>query len=131
MNLFDDYTALDNVMVGAAGVSRARLRHAPRGGRRRGFARRGRARCSPPSASPTRATFAPRTCPTASAARSRSPWRWRRRPRLLFLDEPTSGLGADGAQRLAELIGRLKGKLTIVVIEHDMASCSRSPTASR
>ncbi len=41
-------------------------------------------------------------------------------PRLLCLDEPTSGLGSDGVQRLAALVGRLKGKLTIVAIEHDM-----------
>jgi branched-chain amino acid transport system ATP-binding protein len=42
------------------------------------------------------------------------------RPRLLFLDEPTAGLGSDGRMRLAELIGKLKGTVTIVVIEHDM-----------
>ena len=42
------------------------------------------------------------------------------RPRVLCLDEPTSGLGSDGVQRLAALVGRLKGKLTIVAIEHDM-----------
>jgi branched-chain amino acid transport system ATP-binding protein len=42
------------------------------------------------------------------------------RPKLLFLDEPTAGLGSDGRMRLAELIGQLKGNLTIVVIEHDM-----------
>jgi len=42
------------------------------------------------------------------------------KPKLLFLDEPTAGLGADGRARLAELIARLKGQLTIVVIEHDM-----------
>ena len=41
-------------------------------------------------------------------------------PRLLFLDEPTAGLGADGTARLAELIAELKRALTIVVIEHDM-----------
>ena len=41
-------------------------------------------------------------------------------PRLLFLDEPTAGLGADGIERIAELIERLRGKLTMVVIEHDM-----------
>jgi branched-chain amino acid transport system ATP-binding protein len=43
------------------------------------------------------------------------------RPRLLFLDEPTSGLGASGRARLRELLLRLKGKLTIVMIEHDLA----------
>ena len=43
------------------------------------------------------------------------------RPRLLFLDEPTSGLGASGRARLRELLLRLKGKLSIVMIEHDLA----------
>ncbi len=42
------------------------------------------------------------------------------RPRVLCLDEPTSGLGTDGTLRLAELIRGLKGKLTIVAVEHDM-----------
>ncbi len=41
-------------------------------------------------------------------------------PRLLFLDEPTAGLGSEGTARLAELIGELKRLLTIVIIEHDM-----------
>jgi len=41
-------------------------------------------------------------------------------PRLLFLDEPTAGLGADGTDRLADLVGELKRQLTIVIIEHDM-----------
>jgi branched-chain amino acid transport system ATP-binding protein len=39
----------------------------------------------------------------------------------LFLDEPTSGLGSDGRARLADLVRKLKGLLTIVIIEHDMA----------
>jgi branched-chain amino acid transport system ATP-binding protein len=43
------------------------------------------------------------------------------KPRVLCLDEPTSGLGADGTQRLIELVARLKGQLTIVAIEHDMS----------
>jgi branched-chain amino acid transport system ATP-binding protein len=42
------------------------------------------------------------------------------RPRVLCLDEPTSGLGSDGRTRLASLIARLKGRLSIVAIEHDM-----------
>ena len=41
-------------------------------------------------------------------------------PRLLFLDEPTAGLGAEGTARVAELITQLKRELTIVIIEHDM-----------
>ena len=41
-------------------------------------------------------------------------------PRIVFLDEPTSGLGADGTARLAELVADLKRRYTIVIIEHDM-----------
>jgi branched-chain amino acid transport system ATP-binding protein len=41
-------------------------------------------------------------------------------PRILFLDEPTSGLGAEGTARLTRLIGELRRRYTIVIIEHDM-----------
>jgi branched-chain amino acid transport system ATP-binding protein len=43
------------------------------------------------------------------------------RPRLLFLDEPTAGLGAEGTARLFELVSELKRQLSIVIIEHDMS----------
>jgi branched-chain amino acid transport system ATP-binding protein len=39
---------------------------------------------------------------------------------MLFLDEPTAGLGAEGMERLMALLARLRGRLTMVVIEHDM-----------
>ena len=41
-------------------------------------------------------------------------------PRILFLDEPTSGLGTEGTARLAELVAELRRDHTIVIIEHDM-----------
>jgi len=41
-------------------------------------------------------------------------------PRLLFLDEPTAGLGTQATAQLAELIRELRRSVTIVVIEHDM-----------
>ena len=41
-------------------------------------------------------------------------------PVLLFLDEPTAGLGADGIARVADLVAELKRHITLVVIEHDM-----------
>ena len=41
-------------------------------------------------------------------------------PRMLFLDEPTAGLGAEGTARLMDLVRELKRQLTIVIIEHDM-----------
>ncbi|HEY6132387.1 MAG TPA: ABC transporter ATP-binding protein [Rubrivivax sp.] len=42
------------------------------------------------------------------------------RPRILFLDEPTAGLGTEGTARLFELIAEIKRQVTIVIIEHDM-----------
>jgi len=41
-------------------------------------------------------------------------------PQMLFLDEPTAGLGAEGIDRLAGLVRKLKGRITMLVIEHDM-----------
>jgi branched-chain amino acid transport system ATP-binding protein len=41
-------------------------------------------------------------------------------PRVLFLDEPTQGLGSEGRNRLYYLIRDLKRFFTIVMIEHDM-----------
>jgi branched-chain amino acid transport system ATP-binding protein len=42
------------------------------------------------------------------------------RPRLLFLDEPTAGLGTEATARIGALIAELKRSMTIVMIEHDM-----------
>ncbi len=41
-------------------------------------------------------------------------------PRMLFLDEPTSGLGTDATAILAELIAEIRKTVSIVIIEHDM-----------
>jgi branched-chain amino acid transport system ATP-binding protein len=44
------------------------------------------------------------------------------RPRLLLLDEPTAGMGDQETYEITQLVRRLHrdGKLTIVLIEHDM-----------
>ena len=41
-------------------------------------------------------------------------------PRLLLLDEPMAGMGPDESQRVIELIGRLRKRMAILLIEHDM-----------
>ncbi|MEP7068056.1 MAG: ABC transporter ATP-binding protein [Usitatibacter sp.] len=41
-------------------------------------------------------------------------------PELLFLDEPTAGLGAEGIARICALIERLRERIAMVLIEHDM-----------
>jgi branched-chain amino acid transport system ATP-binding protein len=42
------------------------------------------------------------------------------RPKLLLLDEPYAGMGPGGSVELTRLIGRLKGNVTILLVEHDM-----------
>jgi branched-chain amino acid transport system ATP-binding protein len=47
------------------------------------------------------------------------------RPRLLLLDEPMAGMGPDESERMVALIERLKGSVTIVLVEHDMDAVFR------
>jgi len=42
------------------------------------------------------------------------------RPRLLLLDEPTAGMGPEDSARMVRLLASLKGKFTVLLIEHDM-----------
>jgi len=42
------------------------------------------------------------------------------RPRLLLLDEPVAGMGTDETQRMVQFLRSLKGKRTIILVEHDM-----------
>jgi branched-chain amino acid transport system ATP-binding protein len=41
-------------------------------------------------------------------------------PRLLLLDEPVAGMGLEESQRMVRFLGGLKGRVTIVLVEHDM-----------
>jgi branched-chain amino acid transport system ATP-binding protein len=119
MNLFDEYSALENVLVALPGL------------RSRGFDMlRDVARQSAllDEAATVLAKVGLR--PKAHERAKRLAYGERRaleiavalaaRPRLLFLDEPTAGLGAEATARLADLIESLKRDVTIVVIEHDM-----------
>ena len=42
------------------------------------------------------------------------------RPRLLLLDEPVAGMGPDESQRMVQLLRALRGRHTMVLVEHDM-----------
>ena len=42
------------------------------------------------------------------------------RPRLLLLDEPVAGMGLDESTRMVQLLRTLRGRHTIVLVEHDM-----------
>jgi branched-chain amino acid transport system ATP-binding protein len=41
-------------------------------------------------------------------------------PKLLLLDEPLAGTGHEESERVVGILRRLKGRYTIVLIEHDM-----------
>jgi len=112
MNLFDDYTALDNVLVATPEV------------RERGFSMLGRfkgesdilGRVGLAGKEHVRAkdlSYGDRRALEIGVALAA-------RPKLLFLDEPTAGLGTEGTARIAALITQLKRTLTVVMIEHDM-----------
>jgi branched-chain amino acid transport system ATP-binding protein len=45
--------------------------------------------------------------------------------RLLLLDEPMAGLGPEEAQRILRLLESLKGRYTILLVEHDMDAVFR------
>jgi branched-chain amino acid transport system ATP-binding protein len=42
------------------------------------------------------------------------------RPRLLLLDEPVAGMGLEESQRMVQFLAALKGKRTLILVEHDM-----------
>jgi branched-chain amino acid transport system ATP-binding protein len=42
------------------------------------------------------------------------------RPHLVLLDEPMAGMGPEESARLVETLQRLKGSVTILLVEHDM-----------
>jgi branched-chain amino acid transport system ATP-binding protein len=41
-------------------------------------------------------------------------------PKLLLLDEPMAGMGKEESEQLTSLLMRLKGRRTILLVEHDM-----------
>jgi branched-chain amino acid transport system ATP-binding protein len=42
------------------------------------------------------------------------------KPRLLLLDEPMAGMGPEESARMVDMLRKLKGSVTILLIEHDM-----------
>ena len=42
------------------------------------------------------------------------------KPRLLLLDEPVAGMGGDETQRMVAFLATLKGRQSMILVEHDM-----------
>lgn len=47
------------------------------------------------------------------------------RPKLLLLDEPTAGMGPEDAERVKQLLHRLRARYAMLLIEHDMDAVFR------
>lgn len=45
-------------------------------------------------------------------------------PRILLLDEPTASVDANAREQIYDLLDQLKGKITIVLVTHDMLAVS-------
>lgn len=41
-------------------------------------------------------------------------------PKMLLLDEPMAGIGPEEGQRMVDMLRNLRGRVTILLIEHDM-----------
>ena len=119
MNLFNEYSALDNVLVGLPSVRRqgfnvVRDLGANRAAQDEAAAVLARVGLAGKEQALARGlSYGDRRALEIAVALAAA-------PRLLFLDEPTAGLGAEATERLADLISELKRQLTIVIIEHDM-----------
>ena len=46
-------------------------------------------------------------------------------PKLLLLDEPTAGMGPEDAERVKQLLDRLRARYAMLLIEHDMDAVFR------
>jgi branched-chain amino acid transport system ATP-binding protein len=119
LNLFNDFTALDNVSLAVPETRRRGYAMLRRAGHDSGatdkaarvlerVGLRGKERVPAKSLS-----YGDRRALEIGVALAAEPG-------VLCLDEPTSGLGTEGTARLADLIRSLKGTLTLVAIEHDM-----------
>jgi len=47
------------------------------------------------------------------------------RPKLVLLDEPMAGMGQEESQRMVELVERIRARVAVLLVEHDMDAVFR------
>ena len=119
MNLFDSYSALDNVIVAMRPLVQTAFRMIGQVRRDSSLQARAPRSCLPTSAWRGRIHAGQRPRMRRSPL-SRDRGRACAEPRLLFLDEPTAGWARKVRAGSRILIERLRQRTTIVIIEHDM-----------
>jgi len=119
MSLFDEYSALENVVIALPGVRRRGMNvlhalDADSGAQDRAAGILARVGLAGQEHNNAKAmSYGQRRALEIGVALATG-------PKILFVDEPTAGLGSDATSRLADLIRELKETTTIVMIEHDM-----------
>jgi branched-chain amino acid transport system ATP-binding protein len=124
LGLFSGLTAAENVMAGAERHARAGLASAllglPRGDRDERALRERALRALDELGVADAADRLPESLPYPTRKRVALARALVARPQLLLLDEPAGGLGDEDLEDLAALIGRLRGELAVVLVEHHM-----------
>jgi branched-chain amino acid transport system ATP-binding protein len=124
LGLFDGLTAIENVMAGAEVHARAGLVSAlfglPRSDRDERALRARAQEALDDLGVADVAERLPGSLPYPVRKRVALARALVSRPRLLLLDEPAGGLGPEDMEDLAALIGRLRGELAVVLVEHHM-----------
>jgi branched-chain amino acid transport system ATP-binding protein len=124
LGLFDKMTVLENVMIGADRHARAGfvsgLLGLPRSGREERALRERATGVLAELGVEQYAGRVPTSLPYPIRKRVALARALITEPRLLLLDEPASGLSNDEMDELAELIGQLTDKMSVMLVEHHM-----------
>jgi branched-chain amino acid transport system ATP-binding protein len=133
LGLFEGLTAVENVMAGAQRFRRAgavsSVLGLPRSGRDERALRERAMRALSELGCAEVADRTPGTLPYPVRKRVALARALACEPRLLLLDEPAGGLGADELPELQQVIDRLRGSTSVILVEHRMdlvmAACDR------
>ena len=120
MNLFDDYTALQNVTVALPEIRKSRYNMVLNVGSNADITERAYHILEQINLQNDAHTEA-KNLPYGKRRALEIGVALATRPKMLFLDEPTQGLGSNQIANLIELIEKLREKVTLVIIEHDMS----------
>ena len=119
-SIFREFSALDNVALAVQAHAGHSFRFWRRRAQRAGAAPSPRARCCEQVGLGERADVLAANLAHGEQRQLEIAMALATRPRLLLLDEPMAGMGPDESERMVALLAALKGRQTILLVEHDM-----------